>query len=249
MELLCSLILFCSLWIRIQNKNAKYERISGRDWTNLVLGGPLHGGLFFGVIYWTGQASRRRKSVLEFLSACKAVETTVPLPPIGTLRLLIDPPSVVIHSNKALNKFLFFLICVAGVGILLCCKLLKMLGAKLKAISPEPVKDFGRRIAVFEPFSTLAAMGLTACMLYCFAKMHLVRQQLASVAHDEFTDNEWGFGQVVALFVWVPLIVEILLALGFALGIVGILESVNLFFDRLRRRKVWGGKLGVTVWC
>jgi hypothetical protein len=228
MEFLSSLILYIGFWIGREDKNAKYKPVNQREQITFVLGGLLHCGLFGGVMYWIGRASRGKASVVEFISACKAVETTVPIPPVQTLPLVLDSDRIVLHENEILNRFLIFLcFAAAAVGFYFCCKWLTTWSDVLNKISSPSIKRFCMRVTTFDPVCTLVATGLAVGMAYCFAKMHIARQQLASVAHDEFTDDEWGFGQVVALFVWVPLMVEISVALGVALGVKGILEGLK----------------------
>jgi hypothetical protein len=92
-----------------------------------------------------------------------------------------------------------------------------------------------KRYAAFMAFSalyTLVVTGLAAGMAYCSARMHLARQQLAAVARNKYTDIEWQFGQVVALFVWVPLLVEFLFPL-----LCVALDSVEDVLERVKRRK------------
>lgn len=196
MEFLCSLIFFCTLILSCsfqigrEDKNAKNHPISVRDVTTYFLG-LLHLGLFGGVIYWISRASMGKESVVEFISACKAGETTVSIPHVQTLPIIVHPYRIVLHSNKVLNAFLILLIGAAHVfGFCLYYICPDILIATLNKISPPSVKRFGRRIATFDPVCTLVTTGLAVGMAYCFAKMHLVRQQLASVARDEYTDNE-----------------------------------------------------------
>ncbi|KAM0253655.1 hypothetical protein ACHAQJ_007167 [Trichoderma viride] len=46
-------------------------------------------------------------------------------------------------------------------------------------------------------------------MVWGLVKLWGQRSELIEVAGPDFEDNEWGFGQVAALFTWLPIPVEI----------------------------------------
>lgn len=54
---------------------------------------------------------------------------------------------------------------------------------------------------------------MTAGMVTGLVMMWRQRNHLHSLAGAEFTDDEWGFGQIAALFIWAPIPVEILFVL------------------------------------
>jgi len=49
-------------------------------------------------------------------------------------------------------------------------------------------------------------IGLT----YCLSQLLKKRQQFGEVLGEQYQDNEWGFGQVLAVFAWIPLLLEAL---------------------------------------
>ncbi|KAJ5501862.1 hypothetical protein N7463_004736 [Penicillium fimorum] len=51
---------------------------------------------------------------------------------------------------------------------------------------------------------------LTAGMVVGLTMMWRQRRHLRSVARDQFEDDEWGFGQIAALAIWAPILVELL---------------------------------------
>lgn len=55
---------------------------------------------------------------------------------------------------------------------------------------------------------------LTAGMVLGLAMMWRQRRHLRSLARDEFEDDQWGFGQIAALTIWVPVLVELLYILN-----------------------------------
>ncbi|UKZ80087.1 hypothetical protein TrVFT333_007852 [Trichoderma virens FT-333] len=58
---------------------------------------------------------------------------------------------------------------------------------------------------VWSLLTTLSLVG----MVWGLVKLWGQRSELIKVAGPEFEDNEWGFGQVAALFTWLPIPVEI----------------------------------------
>ena len=61
----------------------------------------------------------------------------------------------------------------------------------------------------------LMSLGLSIGSAYCTAQMSHKRDAMRDILGDKFQDNEWGFGQVVAICLWVPLVPHFL---GLALG-------------------------------
>ncbi|KAK5654662.1 hypothetical protein OQA88_6985 [Cercophora sp. LCS_1] len=62
-------------------------------------------------------------------------------------------------------------------------------------------------IATGEPITLgLMSLGLAVGSAYCTVQMSRKRDAMRAILGDRFQDNEWGFGQVVALCLWAPLI-------------------------------------------
>jgi hypothetical protein len=61
------------------------------------------------------------------------------------------------------------------------------------------------------------SLGFWIGITYCLAQLDQKRNLLGSVLGEEYGDSQWGFGQVLAVFAWMPLLLE---------TVVGILESV-----------------------
>ncbi|EAW25583.1 uncharacterized protein NFIA_044020 [Aspergillus fischeri NRRL 181] len=55
---------------------------------------------------------------------------------------------------------------------------------------------------------------LTAGMVLGLTMMWRQRRHLRSLARDKFEDDQWGFGQIAALTIWVPILVELLYILN-----------------------------------
>jgi hypothetical protein len=55
---------------------------------------------------------------------------------------------------------------------------------------------------------------LTAGMVVGLTMMWRQRRHLRSLARDQFEDDKWGFGQIAALTIWAPIVVEFLYILN-----------------------------------
>ncbi|KAJ6181591.1 hypothetical protein N7485_000233 [Penicillium canescens] len=55
---------------------------------------------------------------------------------------------------------------------------------------------------------------LTAGMVVGLTMMWRQRRHLRSLARDQFEDDQWGFGQIAALAIWAPILVELLYILN-----------------------------------
>jgi hypothetical protein len=52
------------------------------------------------------------------------------------------------------------------------------------------------------------SLGFFGGTLYCMILLERKRQVMKKVTGSDFQDNQWGFGQVMALFLWAPLLVQ-----------------------------------------
>ncbi|KAF9888540.1 hypothetical protein FE257_008647 [Aspergillus nanangensis] len=93
---------------------------------------------------------------------------------------------------------------------------------------------------------------LTAGMMVGLTMMWRQRRHLRSLATDQFEDDQWGFGQIAALAIWAPILVELLYILNgeFAILIVGAddqSDRVCLVSDLAQRKSArwnrWNQKL------
>ncbi|CAG8049086.1 unnamed protein product, partial [Penicillium nalgiovense] len=55
---------------------------------------------------------------------------------------------------------------------------------------------------------------LTAGMVVGLTMMWRQRRHLRSLARDQFEDDQWGFGQIAALTIWAPIVVELIYILN-----------------------------------
>ena len=50
---------------------------------------------------------------------------------------------------------------------------------------------------------------VTGCMIYLMCVLEGTRNYLRSIIGVDFQDDQWGFGQVIAVFVWIPLCLRV----------------------------------------
>jgi hypothetical protein len=54
------------------------------------------------------------------------------------------------------------------------------------------------------------ALGLSCGVIYEMSQLQRKRQIMKAVTGTDFVDNQWGFGQVIAIFLWIPLLIQTL---------------------------------------
>ncbi|TFK64483.1 hypothetical protein BDN72DRAFT_263454 [Pluteus cervinus] len=54
----------------------------------------------------------------------------------------------------------------------------------------------------------IISLGLASGALYFSIEMEHTRNVMKALTGPEFQDNQWGFGQVISLFLWIPLLVQ-----------------------------------------
>ncbi|RDI88124.1 hypothetical protein Vi05172_g2158 [Venturia inaequalis] len=63
------------------------------------------------------------------------------------------------------------------------------------------------------------SLGLSVGMLYYAIKMESQRNHIKAILGKEFLDDQWGFGQVVALCLWIPLLLQTIYTILKSLGL------------------------------
>lgn len=80
------------------------------------------------------------------------------------------------------------------------------------------------------PWESLAAYLLAVCALfdsyYDIRFLWYLRNQEKDISSND-TENQWGYGQILAVFVWVPVLVEYFYVLGLKLGFWGKSEATE----------------------
>ena len=78
--------------------------------------------------------------------------------------------------------------------------------------TPKKMKEALKEAAQNCLWPILVATSLASAIgsFYCMVQLEHKRSAMKAVTGDGFTDDQWGFGQVVALFLWAPVLVEFL---------------------------------------
>ena len=56
-------------------------------------------------------------------------------------------------------------------------------------------------------------IGLALCQgfqIFGFVVLLVIRAQLSAATGDDYEDNQWGYGQILAVFVWLPTIIDLM---------------------------------------
>ncbi|RBR18130.1 uncharacterized protein FIESC28_06196 [Fusarium coffeatum] len=180
MELLAACVLVSTMVVHTGEDEAFL--IETRETITLVLGIVMQIGLSTGVMHWVDRRSLSAKDVRAFVTACERSGVVVPIPPSDWAN----------KYNKNLRSFLIVLLLISIVAAVAIYMLIANFKSKSRSV-----------------WLCLVSAGLASGVAYSFAKMHLARVDLARFSKNGYADNEWGFGQIVALFAWVPLLVEL----------------------------------------
>jgi magnesium-transporting ATPase (P-type) len=158
-------------------------------------------GLYMGTVTWVRNTSVSRENIDLVISACQAYGRIVPNIPVTALAgpappLRINPQDVANNHNVVVGA------CVVGGIVALVLLVLVVMFAAFVLIMLA-IALFWAFIAPVPNF--LMTLGFSIGMLYCLVRMQENRAVIKSLAGPDFEDDKWGFGQVVAVFVWIPL--------------------------------------------
>ncbi|KDR77333.1 hypothetical protein GALMADRAFT_442853 [Galerina marginata CBS 339.88] len=179
------------------------ERKDALRITVLVFYGLLEFGFYMGLIGGLRTSKQSWETLTELSEACKAYNHILPW------FAYIPPPSLHlphITAKQYFNPFskqgagfaaIIFGFIVAGVIALLIA--IAILGGLAAILISQEVKILG-------PISLAFTIG----MLVEVVQMEHTRDVMRAVTGPEFQDNQWGFGQVIALFLWAPLGIQII---------------------------------------
>ncbi|KAF9479043.1 hypothetical protein BDN70DRAFT_932886 [Pholiota conissans] len=177
------------------------KRIGATRKTILIIYGLLEFGLYMGLIVglWTSQASWQTLS--ELGQACGAY---------GHLSHWIPHiPSPIVHfPHITFEQYLFIfvkngwkfeliltgLVLIGCLALVIVCNILFLL---FTALTSKNAVATG-----------IISFGLTIGMLVELTEMEKTRNVMKSIMGSEFQDNQWGLGQIIALFLWAPLCLQ-----------------------------------------
>lgn len=175
----------------------------------ITLYGFLEFGFYMGLIGSLIANNSSWATMTELSTACKNYGQIFPwikhIPPPGKLNLpKISAKDYFNPFSKKGWKFslIIFGLIMAGIAGLILAGVILYFGVPLlfKVLRGRKV-----RILVI-PMS----MAFTIGMLVELVEMERTRNTMKEITGPDFQDNQWGFGQVIALGLWVPLCIQIL---------------------------------------
>lgn len=119
---------------------------------------------------------------------------------------------------EALSFLLLGLSVIAGIVALIRMKDYMRGHSKVQAVSEADIKAAEKKreridfwVTVTRIFiQTVAIVVMWVELVYLWK----IRNIMAKIARDTWLEDEWGFGQILALFIWLPLIIDIVGWLG-----------------------------------
>ncbi|KZP20596.1 hypothetical protein FIBSPDRAFT_1044847 [Athelia psychrophila] len=87
------------------------------------------------------------------------------------------------------------------------------------------------------PMIGVISLGLSIGMLYELVRMEQTRTFIQDITGSDFADNQWGLGQIVSLFLWVPICVQAIYWLLVSINLIQLLDDGMAILSR------WMGRL------
>jgi hypothetical protein len=167
----------------------------------IILYSVIDFSLYISIVVYLRTSKGRWESLKELSQACSTYGSNL-LPGFvyyhNTLSMPLQPPSLAPKLIDFKNKkgwrnwgIIMALVIATVAGILVLY--LSFLWLR-KALRERSTSSLG-----------ILSLGLSAGMVYYAIQMELERNGMRSVLGSDFEDDQWGFGQVVALCLWVPL--------------------------------------------
>jgi hypothetical protein len=138
-------------------------------------------GLYLGALKWIQESSVPESLLPQLISACQAYGKIVPSLPSGT-----KPSSHVVNElYTALDAM--DAIPLVGLAVIFLC-----VGYFFRALI----------LVLAHPVSNaLVTLSFSIGMLYCLIVMQAKRNAMRAVAGPAYQDDNWGFGQILSVFV------------------------------------------------
>ena len=167
----------------------------------IVLYGLLEFGFYMGLIGSLVASQVTWETVSELSEACKTYGKIFPwikhLSPPSKIHL----PHLPTKSNDLKTwkvHLVYTLVAIAGlVGLVLAFFVIRF-----------TIRTLGRILRGrkdWRPFVIPMSSAFTIAMIVEVVEMERLRDVMKTITGADFQDNQWGFGQVIALFLWVPL--------------------------------------------
>ena len=163
-------------------------------------------GLYLGCLAWVHKSTVSLADNKALISACRSYSSIAPHVPAQPSRPTL-PPSLYNTLEKLVGtKIATFiqtavpLIIIVGVVI----ALVKGIGFVLSFSKILIYASIDPRI------NTVISLAFTIGVLYCLFRMQQERYMIQELSGADFEDNQWGFGQILTVFIWVPLSLNLL---------------------------------------
>lgn len=173
----------------------------GKRISLLIVYGLLNFGLYMGLIGGLVTSQASWQTLFDLGQACQAYSQLLPwikhIPSPGVnLPKLVTKSDFSIFGKKRWKFGLTILgLIFAGIAALIIVGfVLYWLGRLLTSRS--------------EKYLGIISLGLAVGTLVEVVQMERTRNIMKAVTGAEFQDNQWGFGQIISLFLWVPLFLQ-----------------------------------------
>ncbi|KAH0543890.1 hypothetical protein FGG08_001791 [Glutinoglossum americanum] len=179
----------------------------------VALYGLLDFSFFMSLVHHLHTSKASYQSLQELAAACTKYGSLLPgfvyiqkPHPHGlTLPKLSNPHALVTSAADERTGFrnlgiILGIVLAIVVGLILICVCIKKCGEEIAAF-------IGIAIAGVICASPIA---FSIGVLYCLVQLERKRIIMKNIVGADFQDNQWGFGQVIALLLWVPLLVQAL---------------------------------------
>lgn len=154
-------------------------------------------GLYLGSLSLIRGQSVSLSLLPELISSCSSYGQIVPDIPAATSPApninwnLLNHMWTTIHAPGNFIVCLIFVLIIIVAVVLLIAAAVGTFMALLRILA----HSFG---------NSLITLAFAIGVLFCAGQMQVKRNDLRELAGETYTDSQWGFGQVVAVFVWIP---------------------------------------------
>jgi hypothetical protein len=183
--------------------------IKSKSWKRvvvIVLYSLIDFGLYMALVGYLRTSKASWESLKELSKACNAYGTNL-LPGFVYFQTNNPFPHITAKEyftpfNKKGGKFAGILIGFVTAGVVGLILLFGIVVGLVMIFVEQSALGLG-----------LLSLGLSAGMIYFTTQMENKRTHMKRILGAEFQDDQWGFGQVLALCLWVPLLLQSLLAI------------------------------------
>ncbi|TFK67424.1 hypothetical protein BDN72DRAFT_859158 [Pluteus cervinus] len=176
---------------------------TGRRAALLILYGLVDFGFYMGLVGFLRTSKASWSHIQELGTACEGYGTILP----GfTYAKSANFPNMSVNWKSDFNPH-HFAHNLEIMGIVVGFILAGALGVCLTALICKGLYEVFR--AANTAWLGFISFGFTPGVLFFLVEMERTRSVMRSLTGSEFQDNQWGFGQVVSLFLWIPLVIQI----------------------------------------